>query len=219
MIILDGIYKTYSNGNVKTPVLKNVSLCIEKGSFCSIVGSSGSGKSTLLNIVGCLDYADKGFYFLDNEEIKRSSGERLSYIRNKKIGFVFQNFNLIKSLNVLENVELPLVFSGISRKTRHKIVFDAIEKVGLLSHIYHKPNELSGGQQQRVAIARAIINNPTLILADEPTGNLDPVSGREIMRILRNLNEKGCTILMITHDMGCAAETDRIIRIKEGKIQ
>lgn len=219
MIILDGIYKTYSVEHTETEALKNVSLCIEKGSFCSIVGASGSGKSTLLNIIGCLDSADRGNYFLDNEEITRVGYDRLSYIRNNKIGFVFQNFNLIKNLNIVENVELPLMFCGYSQKRRREMAVEAIEKIGLSARMYHKPNELSGGQQQKVAIARAIIKNPPVILADEPTGNLDPVSGEEVMNILRSLNCNGSTVLMITHDMRCAEMTDRIIKIKEGEIK
>ncbi len=218
MIILDNVCKTYRTGNIHTEVLKNISLCIEKGSFCSIVGTSGSGKSTLLNIMGCIDYADKGNYFLDDEDISKAGYDRLSYIRNNKIGFIFQNFNLIKNLSILDNVELPLVFSGIPYKLRKKLAFEAIDKIGLASRIFHRPNELSGGQQQKVAVARAIIKNPPLILADEPTGNLDPISGKEIMNILRKLNNNGSTIVMITHDMKCAEMTDRIIRIKEGKI-
>jgi len=219
MIILNDICKTYGVGNTETAALKDVSLCIERGSFCSVVGTSGSGKSTLLNIIGCLDSPDSGTYFLDNEEINKVGAGRLAYIRNTKIGFVFQNFNLIKGLNIMENIELPLIFSGIPRKQRHELVLEAVEKVGLSLKKYHRPNELSGGQQQRVAIARAIINNPSLILADEPTGNLDSASGREIMNLLRGLNKKGSTVVMITHDMECAEMTDRIIRIKEGKIQ
>lgn len=219
MIILDNICKSYREGNTKTDALKNVSLYIEKGSFCSVTGASGSGKSTLINIIGCLDSPNSGSYFLDNEDIKKATPDRLINIRNRKIGIIFQSFNLIKNLNVFENVELPLIFSGIPRKMRHEMVFDAVEKVGLQDRIYHRPNELSGGQQQKVAIARAMIKNPPLILADEPTGNLDSLSGAEIMDLLRNANKTGSTILMITHDIECAKLTDRIIKIKEGKIE
>lgn len=219
VIFLENICKTYGSGNTLTAALKNISLHVEKGCFCSIVGTSGSGKSTLLNIVGCLDIADSGMYRLDGDEILKEEVKRLSYIRNNKIGFIFQNFNLIKGLNIYENIELPLVFSGLPYKKRREIVENAMELVGLSDRMYHKPNELSGGQQQRVAIARAVVNNPPLILADEPTGNLDTASGDEVMRLLKKLNNGGATVLMITHDMKRAKDTDRIIRIQEGEIR
>ncbi|MBR4878281.1 MAG: ABC transporter ATP-binding protein [Clostridia bacterium] len=219
MIILDGISKTYGKGNNITQALKDISLCIEKHSFCSIVGNSGSGKSTLLNIIGCLDFADSGTYFLDNEEIYKTSADRLSTVRNNKIGFVFQNYNLIRNLNVMQNIELPLIISGVERRKRKEMVEKAVDAVGLYHRRFHRPNELSGGQQQKVAVARAIIKNPPLILADEPTGNLDSVSGKEIMDLLAELNKDGATVLMITHDIECAKQTERIIKIKEGKIQ
>lgn len=219
LIFLENISKTYGSGNMQTVALKNISLHVEKGCFCSIVGTSGSGKSTLLNIVGCLDIADSGRYILDGETIFKEEVKKLSYIRNNKIGFIFQNFNLIKGLNIYENVELPLVFSGVSPKKRREIVENAIELVGLSDRMYHKPNELSGGQQQRVAIARAVVNKPPLILADEPTGNLDTASGNEVMGLLRKLNHNGTTVLMITHDMSRVKDTDKIIRIQEGEIK
>ena len=219
MIILDGISKTYGEGSNATQALKNISLCIEKHSFCSIVGSSGSGKSTLLNIIGCLDFADDGTYFLDNEEIYKTSTDRLSAVRNNKIGFVFQNYNLIRNLNVMQNIELPLIISGVDHRKRLEMVEKAVDSIGLYHRRFHKPNELSGGQQQKVAVARAIIKNPPLILADEPTGNLDSASGREIMNLLGKLIKNGTTVLMITHDIECAKQTQRIIKIKEGKIQ
>lgn len=219
MIIMENISKCYKNGGNSLWALRDVSLYVEKGSFCSIVGASGSGKSTLLNIAGCLDIPSSGTYFLDNEEICTGLGDRLSKIRRDKIGFVFQNFNLLKGMTALENVCLPLIISGVARSERTEMAKRALELVGLENRMGHRANELSGGQQQRVALARAVVREPDLILADEPTGNLDLPSGNEIMRLLKKLNKGGSTVLMITHDLNKARLSDKIIKIKEGKIE
>lgn len=198
--------------------LDDVSLEINDGEYISIMGPSGSGKSTLMNILGCLDIADKGKYYLDDKEINEYTDNQLSEIRNQKIGFVFQKFNLLPRLNALENVELSLVYRKMDAKSRAKTAQEYLEKVGLKNWGAHKPNELSGGQQQRVAIARALAGNPQIILADEPTGNLDSASGREIMQILKDLNKEGKTIILITHDLKVAQQADRILYIIDGKI-
>lgn len=198
--------------------LDDVSLEINDGEYISIMGPSGSGKSTLMNILGCLDIADEGKYFLDDKEINDYTDNQLSEIRNQKIGFVFQKFNLLPKLNAIENVELSLVYRKIDAKNRAKTAEEYLKKVGLKNWGMHKPNELSGGQQQRVAIARALAGNPQIILADEPTGNLDSASGKEIMQILKDLNKEGKTIILITHDLKVAQQADRIVYIIDGKI-
>lgn len=198
--------------------LDDVSLEINDGEYISIMGPSGSGKSTLMNILGCLDIADKGKYYLDDKEINEYTDNQLSEIRNQKIGFVFQKFNLLPKLNAVENVELSLVYRKIDAKSRAKTAQEYLKKVGLKNWEMHKPNELSGGQQQRVAIARALAGNPQIILADEPTGNLDSASGKEIMQILKDLNKEGKTIILITHDLKVAQQADRILYIIDGKI-
>ena len=219
MIIMENISKVYGSGRNRTEALSNISLYVEKGSFCSVVGASGSGKSTLLNIAGCLDAPTEGMYFLDDEEIKWNDKSRLADIRGRKIGFVFQSFNLIKNLTAIENVEMPMVLAGVSPKKRREAAERALEIVGLSERMYHRPYEMSGGQQQRTAVARAVVRNPELILADEPTGNLDEPSGLEVMKLLKKLNEMGSTVLMITHDMKKAKMTDKIIKIKDGRVE
>jgi putative ABC transport system ATP-binding protein len=198
--------------------LNDVSLHIQKHDFVAIVGPSGSGKSTLMNMLGCLDVPTTGNYILDGHEVSKLNDNKLAEIRNNKIGFIFQGFNLLKKLSAVENVELPLIYQGIGRKERHRKSVEALELVGLGDRIYHTPNELSGGQQQRVAIARALVSNPPLILADEPTGNLDTKSGADIMKTLRLLHENGNTIVLITHDNNIAAQAKRIVKIQDGMI-
>lgn len=210
--------KTYKMGDNELRALDNVSLKILEGDFVAIIGPSGSGKSTFMNILGCLDLADNGEYLLDHTNIKSLTEDELSEVRNKKIGFIFQNFNLLSKLSAIENVELPLIYQGVKSKERSKIALESLNMVGLESRKNHMPNELSGGQQQRVAIARAIASNPQIILADEPTGALDSKTSKEILEILKQLNKNGKTIIMITHDNEIAKEAKRKIRIKDGKI-
>ncbi len=198
--------------------LDDISLEIQDGQYLSIMGPSGSGKSTLMNIMGCLDVADSGRYYIDDKDVSEFTDNQLSEIRNQKIGFVFQKFNLLPKLNAVENVELGLIYRKINAKTRIRIAEEFLEKVGLKDWQGHKPNEMSGGQQQRVAIARALAPDPQIILADEPTGNLDSASGKEIMQLLRRLNNEGKTIILITHDDKIAKEANRIVRIIDGKI-
>ena len=198
--------------------LDDVSLHVAAHEFVSIIGPSGSGKSTLMNMLGCLDVPTQGRYFLDGTDISKKTDDELAEIRNKKIGFVFQGFNLLPKLTAVENVELPLIYSNVSAKERHEKAKEALAKVGLEGRIDHKPTELSGGQQQRVAIARALITDPPIILADEPTGNLDSKSGKEVMEIFKNLNANGNTIILITHDSGVAAQAKRVVRIQDGKL-
>ncbi|MEL7569624.1 MAG: ABC transporter ATP-binding protein [Eubacteriaceae bacterium] len=218
MIKLENITKQYAMGQNILKALDDVSLEINDGEYISIMGPSGSGKSTLMNILGCLDIADEGKYYLDDKEINEYTDNQLSEIRNQKIGFVFQKFNLLPKLNAVENVELSLVYRKMDAKSRAKTAEEYLEKVGLRNWGMHKPNELSGGQQQRVAIARALAGNPQIILADEPTGNLDSASGKEIMQILKDLNKEGKTIILITHDLKVAQQADRILYIIDGKI-
>lgn len=205
-------------GENKVYALDDVSLHVAAHEFVSIIGPSGSGKSTLMNMLGCLDVPTQGRYFLDGTDISKKTDDELAEIRNKKIGFVFQGFNLLPKLTAVENVELPLIYSNVSAKERHEKAKVALAKVGLEGRIDHKPTELSGGQQQRVAIARALITDPPIILADEPTGNLDSKSGKEVMEIFKNLNANGNTIILITHDSGVAAQAKRVVRIQDGKL-
>ncbi|KPI48568.1 macrolide ABC transporter ATP-binding protein [Clostridioides difficile] len=212
------LVKSYSIGNEKITILKKVSLDIKKGEFVSIIGPSGSGKSTFMNIIGCLDLADNGEYVLDGKSITSLSEDELSAVRNKTIGFIFQNFNLLNKLSALENIELPLIYQGKTPKERRVIALECLKKVGLQDKLNNRPNQLSGGQQQRVAIARALATNPQILLADEPTGALDSKTSKEILEILEGLNQEGKTIIMITHDMDIARNAKRLVRIKDGEI-
>ena len=218
IITVDNINKTYKNGSLELQVLKNISFKVNKGEFLAIMGSSGSGKSTMMNILGCLDNQYEGRYILDGIDISKSTENELSEIRNKKIGFIFQSFNLLPRLTALENVELPLVYSSIPKEERHKRANELLEMVGLKERIHHRPNELSGGQRQRVAIARALANNPSIILADEPTGNLDSKSEEEIIEILQKLNKMGKTIVIVTHEPSIGEIAERKIVFKDGEI-
>ncbi len=218
MIRVENVVKTYSMGEINLSALKGISLHIRKGEFTSIMGPSGCGKSTLMNVVGCLDKMTSGKYILNERDVSSLSQNELAYIRNKDIGFVFQSFNLLPRANVLENVELPMIYAGLPSHIRREKAISALEKVNLLDRMKHKPNEISGGQKQRVAIARAIANNPSVILADEPTGNLDSQVTTEIMKILQQLNNEGVTILMVTHENDVARYSKRIIKLKDGLI-
>ena len=210
--------KVYNPGENEVRALDHVSLSIEKGEFVAIIGQSGSGKSTLMNMLGCLDTPTSGAYFLEGRDVSRLRDDELSEIRNVQIGFIFQGFNLIPGLDALENVELPLLYRGIGKSQRRQLAMDALRRVGLAERLHHRPAEMSGGQQQRVAIARAIAARPPLLLADEPTGNLDTRSGREVMDILWDLHAEGRTIILITHDEGIASSAQRIVRIQDGKV-
>ena len=218
MIVMQGIRKEYRMGDNIVAALDGVDIHIKPGEFVSIIGPSGSGKSTLMNIIGCLDTADDGVYRFDGLDITDYSEDELATIRGKKIGFVFQQFNLLPKLTAQENVELPLIYQGMSAGKRHKRSREALERVSLLDRRHHKPTELSGGQQQRVAIARALAGNPSLILADEPTGNLDSKTGADVMQLFHELHKAGNTIVLITHDAKIAAQTPRSIHIHDGKV-
>ena len=218
MIEVIDLCKTYHMGDNTVHALKNVNLRIDEGEFVAIIGPSGSGKSTLMNILGCLDVPTSGTYRLFGEEVSRMNDNQLADIRNRRIGFVFQNFNLLQKLTALENVELPLIYRGMGAKERHRRAKAALENVGLGDRLHHKPSELPGGQQQRVAIARALVSEAPLILADEPTGNLDSNAGREILKILKELNDRGSTVVLITHDNSIAMNAKRLIRIQDGEI-
>ena len=218
IITVDNINKTYKNGSLELQVLKNISFKVDKGEFLAIMGSSGSGKSTMMNILGCLDNQYEGRYILDGIDISKSTENELSEIRNKKIGLIFQSFNLLPRLTALENVELPLVYSSIPKEERHKRANELLEMVGLQDRTHHRPNELSGGQRQRVAIARALVNDPSIILADEPTGNLDSKSEGEIIEILQKLNKMGKTIVIVTHEPSIGEIAERKIVFKDGEI-
>lgn len=219
LIKVQGLHKVYNPGENEVRALDGISLEIEKGEFIAIIGHSGSGKSTLMNMLGCLDTPTSGSYFLNGTDISRLSDNALSEIRNKEIGFIFQGFNLVANLDAIGNVELPLIYRGLSKHKRRTIAVRALKKVGLEKRMKHKPNELSGGQQQRVAVARAIAAQPPIILADEPTGNLDSKSTKEIMNILKALHAGGRTVIIITHDDEIACQTDRVVRIIDGRIE
>ena len=217
MIELKNICKSFTLGGETIKALDNISFSVEKGEFVSIIGPSGSGKSTLMNILGLLDVSDSGEYILDNLIIKNAKENNLAEIRNKKIGFIFQNFNLLTKLNAIENVQVPLMYRGVKHEESNKIAYEYLEKVGLKGREKHLPTQLSGGQQQRVAIARALAGKPEIILADEPTGALDSKTSTEVMELLQNLNEEGQTIILITHDINVAKKAKRIVRIADGK--
>lgn len=218
LIEVKNIYKIYNPGENEVRALDGINLKIERGEFVAIVGQSGSGKSTLMNMLGLLDVPSSGEYYLDGENVSHMTDDQLSEIRNKQIGFIFQGFNLISSLTAQANVELPLVYRGMKPETRHQLSTDALERVGLSHRKTHLPKQMSGGQQQRVAIARAVAARPPIILADEPTGNLDSHSGEDVMKILHELNEEGRTVILITHDNQIADEAKRVIRIQDGQI-
>jgi len=218
MIEVKDILKRYVTGDIDFTALKSVSLKVDKGEFTAIMGPSGSGKSTFMNILGCLDKMDGGTYFLNGQDVSNLYDNQLALIRNKEIGFVFQSFNLLPRISVLENVELPMLYAGVSSKERRKRALIALDKVGLSDRVKHRPNEISGGQKQRVAIARAMVNNPAVIMADEPTGNLDTKSSIEIMKIFQKLNDDGATILMVTHEDDIAKCAKRVVRFLDGEI-
>ncbi|MBB5263309.1 putative ABC transport system ATP-binding protein [Catenibacillus scindens] len=215
---LKNIYKDYIQGKMTVPVLNNISLDVEKGEYLAIMGPSGSGKTTLMNIIGCLDRPTSGQYFLDGEDVFKYNDKAMSDLRLKSIGFVFQSFYLLSRQSALDNVSLPLIYAGVSKKERREKAFRALERVGLADRVDFKPTQLSGGQKQRVAIARAIVNNPKILLADEPTGALDSKSGQQIMDLFQKLNEEGVTVVMITHDAEIAGFAQRKILIRDGQI-
>ena len=219
LIELRDVYKIYGEGlESEVRALDGVSLDVEKGEFVAVVGQSGSGKSTMMNVLGCLDIPTRGTYRLDGVDVRELTDKELSRIRNKQIGFIFQQYNLIQNLTVLENVELPLIYQGIDPIDRRELAMQALARVGLADRAKHKPTQMSGGQQQRVAIARAISTRPPIIMADEPTGALDSRTGHEVLGFLQQLNKEGSTVILITHDNGIAATARRIVRIADGKI-
>ena len=218
MIQVNDILKRYVTGDIDFTALESVNLKVEKGEFTAIMGPSGSGKSTFMNILGCLDKMDSGTYLLNGQDVSNLYDNQLALIRNKEIGFVFQSFNLLPRISVLENVELPMLYAGVPLKERRKRALSALEKVGLSDRVKHRPNEISGGQKQRVAIARAMVNNPAVIMADEPTGNLDTKSSIEIMKIFQKLNNEGATILRVTHEDDIAKCAKRVVRFRDGNI-
>ena len=218
MIRIKDLFKTYNTGIVKVEALKNVNITVNDGDFLAVMGPSGSGKSTLMNILGLLDYPTEGSYLLDGVDTRSLDERQLASLRNGKLGFVFQSYNLLPRLNTQRNVELPLFYAGVGSKQRQALATAALERVGLISHAGHRPNELSGGQKQRVAIARAMINNPSLLLADEPTGNLDSASSYEIMSLFQELHRQGSTIILITHELEIARHAQQIVHFRDGRI-
>jgi putative ABC transport system ATP-binding protein len=219
MITTRDLWKTYVMGDEEIHALRGFSVNIERGEYVAIMGPSGSGKSTLMNLIGCLDTPTKGSYLLNGKEVASMNDDDLARIRNEEIGFVFQTFNLLPRATALHNVELPLVYAGVSSKDRHTRAMQALEKVELTSRSTHRPNELSGGQRQRVAIARALVNNPSILLADEPTGNLDSKTGEEIMQVFKRLHEGGDTIIIVTHEADIAAHAHRVIYVRDGQVE
>ena len=218
LIELKEIYKIYGEGlESEVRALDGISLNIDRGEFVAIVGQSGSGKSTMMNVLGCLDIPTRGDYLLDGVNVRELSDKELSHIRNKQIGFIFQQYNLVQNLNVLENVELPLIYQGIGLEKRRELAMEALEKVGLENRAKHKPPEMSGGQKQRVAIARAISTKPPIVMADEPTGALDSHTGHDVLKFLQQLNRDGSTVILITHDNGIASTARRVVRLADGK--
>jgi putative ABC transport system ATP-binding protein len=218
LISTEDLWKTYDMGAMEVQALCGVSFEIKRGEYVAIMGPSGSGKSTLMNLIGCLDTPTRGRYWLNSRLVSELTDDQLAYIRNKEIGFVFQTFNLLSRATALHNVELPLIYSGTPAEERREKAEDALRKVELADRMLHKPNELSGGQRQRVAIARALVNNPSIILADEPTGNLDSQTGEEIMRVFDHLHQAGNTIILVTHEHDIAAHAHRVLHIRDGKI-
>jgi putative ABC transport system ATP-binding protein len=219
MITTNDLWKTYVMGEEEIHALRGLSINIERGEYVAIMGPSGSGKSTLMNLIGCLDTPSKGSYQLNGKEVALMNDDELARIRNEEIGFVFQTFNLLPRATALHNVELPLVYAGVSSKDRQTRAMQALEKVELTSRSTHRPNELSGGQRQRVAIARALVNNPSILLADEPTGNLDSKTGEEIMQVFKRLHEGGNTIILVTHEADIAAHAHRVIYVRDGQVE
>jgi putative ABC transport system ATP-binding protein len=219
IISLEGITKTYYLGEQVVNALRSIDLAILKGEYIALMGPSGSGKSTLMNIIGCLDSPTNGNYWLNNQEVSKMSDSDLSVVRNKEIGFVFQTFNLLNRLNAIDNVALPLVYAGIPKKQREEQAKLVLEKVGLKDRMNHKPNELSGGQRQRVAVARALVNNPSILLADEPTGNLDSKTSHEIMALFEEIYAAGNTIVLVTHEEDIANHARKIVRLKDGVVE
>ena len=216
---LKNIYKEYRQGKMSVPVLKNVDFSMDEGEYVAIMGPSGSGKTTLMNIIGCLDQPTQGQFFLDGEDVSKCTENQMSDIRLRKIGFVFQSFHLLPRQSALTNVELPLNYAKVPKKERRERAFQALERVGLADRVNFLPNQLSGGQMQRVAIARAIVNNPKLLLADEPTGALDSKSGAQVMELFQKLNDEGVSVLMITHDAEIAAHAKRMVMIRDGEVR
>jgi putative ABC transport system ATP-binding protein len=218
MVRIENLKKIYRTGSISVTALENINFKIDKGEFVAVMGPSGSGKSTLMNILGCLDRPSEGSYTLDGVNINNLSDNELAEIRNKKIGFIFQAFNLLPRTTALKNVELPMMYAGLPVRERRERAMDALKRVGLEDRMDHRPNELSGGQKQRVAIARALVNNPAIILADEPTGNLDTASGEEIMKIFKQLNGEGVTIILVTHENDIARHAKRILSFRDGHL-
>ena len=219
LVEIKDVCKVYNPGENEVRALDHVSLTIDEQEFVAIIGHSGSGKSTLMNMLGCLDVPTSGEYWLHGQDVSALTDDELSDIRNREIGFIFQGFNLIPNLTAVENVELPLIYRGVSRSVRQELSREALKKVGLEHRMDHKPSEMSGGQQQRVSIARALVGQPAILLADEPTGALDQTSGKEVLKLFRELNDMGNTIVMITHDLGVAQSAKRIVRIVDGQLQ
>jgi len=219
MLEIKKIKKIYQMGKVKVEALRGVSFYIDKGEFVAVMGPSGSGKSTLMHIIGCLDKPTEGNFIIGGKDVSKLNDDRLADIRNKRIGFVFQQYNLLSRTSILHNVEIPLIYAGLKSKQRRKLAMQALESVGLGDRVKHKPNEISGGEKQRAAIARALVNNPLIILADEPTGNLDTKTGEEIMKIFYKLHQQGNTIIMVTHEAEVARHARRIIHLRDGLIE
>jgi len=219
LIKLDKIEKTYYMGGEDVHALKNIDLEVGRAGFVAIMGPSGSGKSTLMNIIGCLDTPTSGSYWLNGDDVAKATEDELAAIRNKEVGFIFQTFNLLPRASALRNVELPLIYSGISRTERHEMAQEALSAVGLGHRTEHKPNEMSGGERQRVAVARAMVNRPSVLLADEPTGNLDTKTGEEILKLFHEINDQGKTIVTVTHDPEVAEHAERVLVLRDGEIQ